>query len=124
VINPLLLEGQLHGGVAQGLGQALMEEMRYDPDTGALLSGSLMDYALPRATDMPPMSIHHCPTLTLANPLGTKGAGESGCVGALASVMNAVCHALAARGVDHMDMPASPHRIWEALQTTPRKDNT
>lgn len=116
VINPLTLAGQVHGGVAQGLGQALMERIVYDPDSGALLTGSLMDYAVPRAADMPlDLVLRHVPTPTAANPLGAKGAGESGTVGALAAAINAVCDALAPFGVTHLDMPASPSRVWQAI---------
>ncbi|SIS75432.1 carbon-monoxide dehydrogenase large subunit [Roseivivax lentus] len=114
VINPLLVEGQVHGGVAQGLGQALYETLTYD-ETGALLSGSFMDYALPRADDLPFIAVHHSPTPTRANALGAKGAGESGTVGALPAVMNAVCNALASAGAGPMDMPATPARVWAAL---------
>lgn len=122
VINPLLVAGQIQGGVAQGVGQALMERMVFDPDTGALLSGSLMDYAVPRANDMPSVALRHVPTPTQANPLGVKGAGEAGTVGALAATMNAVCDALGTCGIAHMDMPASPHRVWAALQHATAKE--
>ncbi|MDJ0993849.1 MAG: xanthine dehydrogenase family protein molybdopterin-binding subunit [Dinoroseobacter sp.] len=115
VINPLLVEGQVHGGVAQGLGQALMERIVYD-DHGALLSGSLMDYAMPRASDLCSIEVLHCPTPTDANPLGVKGAGESGTVGALPACMNAVCNAIGPKAARHLQMPASPHRVWSALQ--------
>lgn len=115
VINPLLVEGQVHGGVAQGLGQAFMERIVYDAH-GALLSGSLMDYAVPRASDLCGINVVHCPTPTKANPLGVKGAGESGTVGALPSCMNAVCDAIGATAAQHLQMPASPHRVWSALQ--------
>jgi carbon-monoxide dehydrogenase large subunit len=94
VINPLLVEGQVHGGVAQGLGQALCERLVFDPRSGALLSGSFMDYAMPRAADLPFIKMYHASTPTQANALGAKGAGESGTVGALPTVMNAVCNAL------------------------------
>ncbi len=113
VINPLLAEGQIHGGVAQGLSQAWMERIVYDAETGALLTGSLMDYAVPRADSLGPIAIHHSPTPTNANPLGVKGVGESGTVGGLSAGISAVCDAL---GIDHIDMPATPARIWAALQ--------
>lgn len=115
VINPLLVEGQLHGGIVQGLGQALSERLVFDTETGALLSGSLMDYALPRAGDVPMIVLRHSSTPTTANALGVKGAGESGTVGALPAVMNAVNNALASAGAARIDMPASPERVWRAL---------
>jgi carbon-monoxide dehydrogenase large subunit len=116
LVNPLLVEGQVHGGVVQGLGQALMEEARYD-DTGQLLTGSFMDYALPRAGDLPAaigFASHPVPATT--NPLGVKGCGEAGCAGALTSVMNAIVDALGELGIRHFDMPASPQRVWAAIQ--------
>jgi carbon-monoxide dehydrogenase large subunit len=115
-INPMMLEGQVHGGIVQGLGQALLEHAVYDPDSGQLLSGSFMDYAMPRAGDMPAFAFttHNVPTT--ANPLGVKGAGEAGAVGAPPAVINAIVDALHHRaGVRHIDMPATPRRIWEAL---------
>ncbi|MHA7876882.1 xanthine dehydrogenase family protein molybdopterin-binding subunit [Roseivivax sp.] len=115
VINPLLAAGQMHGGIAQGLGQALSEQMVFDPTSGALLSGSFMDYALPRANDLPFLALNPCPTPTTANALGAKGAGESGTVGALPAVMNAVNNALASAGAGPIDMPAAPARVWQAL---------
>jgi carbon-monoxide dehydrogenase large subunit len=116
LVNPRLVEGQVHGGVVQGLGQALMEEARYD-DTGQLLTGSFMDYALPRAGDLPAaigFASHPVPATT--NPLGVKGCGEAGCAGALTSVMNAIVDALGELGIRHFDMPASPQRVWAAIQ--------
>ena len=114
VINPLLCEGQVHGGVVQGIGQALLEEVVYD-DRGQLLTGSYMDYALPRAADVPDLALgfHSVPATT--NVLGAKGAGEAGCTGALPAIMNAVVDALAADGVKHLDMPATPGKVWAAL---------
>jgi carbon-monoxide dehydrogenase large subunit len=115
-INPLLLEGQVHGGIAQGIGQALFEHGVYDPDSGQLLSGSFMDYAMPRASDIPSFafSTHNVPST--ANPLGVKGAGEAGAVGAPPAVINAIVDALHGRvGLRHIDMPATPRRVWEAL---------
>lgn len=114
VMNPKLVEGQIHGGVAQGIGQALMEQICYD-ETGQLLTGSFMDYAMPRASDMPAMRGENPETPTPLNPLGVKGVGEAGTVGALAATMNAVCHALQPAGVRHIDMPATPLRVWTAL---------
>lgn len=116
VVNPLTLKGQIHGGVVQGLGQAFMEALVYDPETANLLTGSFMDYAMPRAADMVSMQVEAMGADTSANPLGVKGAGEAGTVGALAAGMNAVCDALRPVGVDHMDMPTSPHRVWQAMQ--------
>lgn len=116
VINPLLVEGQAHGGIAQGIGQALMERVVYDPQTGQPLTGSFVDYALPRASDVPPgftASFHPVPATT--NPLGVKGCGEAGCAGALPSVMNAVVDALRPFGIRHLDMPATPERVWAAI---------
>lgn len=115
VINPLTLKGQIAGGVVQGLGQALMERVFYDPEAGQLLTGSLMDYALPRADDVPGFTVVSHPVLTAANPLGAKGAGEAGTVGGLPAVMNAVNDALTRAGAGEIDMPASPERVWCAL---------
>ncbi len=116
VINPTALKSQICGGVAQGAGQALQEWIRYDADTGQLLSASLMDYALPRAADLPPVTVESHPSPTEMNPLGAKGAGEAGTVGALPAVMNAVNDALASVGASAIDMPATPMRIWSALK--------
>jgi carbon-monoxide dehydrogenase large subunit len=101
--------------VAQGLGQALCERLVFDPRSGALLSGSFMDYAMPRAADLPSIKMYHASTPTQANALGAKGAGESGTVGALPAVMNAVCNALVHAGARPIDMPATPFRVWAAL---------
>jgi carbon-monoxide dehydrogenase large subunit len=116
LVNPMIVEGQLHGGVVQGIGQALMEQAVYDEE-GQLLTGSLMDYAMPRAADVPSFALadHGVPTKT--NPLGVKGVGEAGCAGGLPCAMNAVLDALADCGVRHVDMPLTPFRIWQALQT-------
>jgi aerobic carbon-monoxide dehydrogenase large subunit len=115
LVNPMLAEGQVHGGVAQGIGQALLEHAVYDRQ-GQLLAGSFMDYALPRADAVPPIAVGFHPVPATSNPLGVKGCGEAGVTGALPAVMNAVIDALAARGVRHLDMPATPERIWRALQ--------
>ena len=113
----MIVEGQVHGGVAQGIGQALLEHCVYDRETGQLLTGSLMDYALPRADDVPSFKVEHASvTPCTHNPLGAKGCGEAGAIGAPAALMNAVMDALAPVGVKHLDMPASPHRVWHALQ--------
>jgi aerobic carbon-monoxide dehydrogenase large subunit len=115
VINPLIVEGQLHGGVIQGVGQALMEMTVYDDD-GQFLTGSFMDYALPRASDSPEVTVINHPVPAKTNVLGVKGCGEAGCAGSLTSVMNAIAHALSEFGIRHMDMPATPYRVWRAIQ--------
>jgi carbon-monoxide dehydrogenase large subunit len=116
VVNPLGLKGQIHGGVAQGLGQALMEQVVYDRESGQNLTGSFMDYAMPRADVMPYMEIHSNPVPTKRNPLGAKGAGEAGTVGALPAIVNAVIDALEPLGVKSLEMPATPARIWQAIR--------
>lgn len=115
LINPLLAEGQVHGGVAQGIGQALMEQTVYDAD-GQLLTATFMDYAMPRAADMPFVRFETEPVPSTANPMGMKGCGEAGTVGAMAAAANAVQDALWARGVARVDMPLTPLRVWEYLQ--------
>ena len=115
VINPTIVEGQLHGGVIQGIGQAVMEMTAYDDD-GQLLTGSFMDYALPRAADSPQVLVVHHPVPATTNLLGVKGCGEAGCAGSLTSVMNAIVDALSEFGIRHLDMPATPYRVWRAIQ--------
>jgi carbon-monoxide dehydrogenase large subunit len=115
VVNPMVVAGQLHGGVVQGIGQALMEMTVYDGD-GQLLTGSFMDYAMPRAADVPSFTLAEHPVPAKTNPLGVKGCGEAGCAGSLTSVMNAVLEALADRDIRHLDMPLTPFRIWQALR--------
>ena len=115
IINPMIVAGQVHGGVAQGIGQALLEQCVYDAESGQLLTGSLMDYAIPRADDLPHFNVSHTVTPCTHNPLGVKGCGEAGAIGAPAALMNAVMDALAPLGVKHLDMPASPHRVWQAI---------
>ncbi len=115
LMNPLLAEGQVHGGVVQGLGQALSERVVYDED-GQILTTTFMDYAMPRADDAPPIRFHSEPTPSTANALGMKGCGEAGTVGALAAVVNAGLDALAPAGVAHVDMPMTPHRVWTWLR--------
>jgi carbon-monoxide dehydrogenase large subunit len=116
VLNPMMVEGQLHGGVIQGMGQCFMENVRYDEDA-QLLTGSFMDYALPHFTDFPaPVTWQSHPVPSTTNPLGAKGCGEAGCAGAMTSVMNAVVDALSEVGITRFDMPASPQRVWHALQ--------
>jgi carbon-monoxide dehydrogenase large subunit len=114
-VNPLIVRGQVHGGVAQGLGQAMLERTAYDPESGQLLSGSFMDYALPRADDLPDIQVDLVEVPCASNPLGVKGAGEAGAVGSPPAVINAVVDALSARGVTHIDMPATPEVVWRAL---------
>ena len=117
VINPMICHGQIEGALAQGIGQALMENVAFDRESGQMLSASFMDYAMPRASDLPPhyeLDFIDVPAKT--NPLGVKGVGEAGCVGAPPAVMNAILDALRPRGVKHLDMPATPRRVWEALQ--------
>ena len=121
VINPLLVDGQAHGGIVQGIGQALREHTVYDED-GQLLSGSFMDYAMPRADDAPFFVHGSHPVPATTNPLGAKGCGEAGCAGALPSVMNAVVDALSEYGIRHIDMPATPHRVWQAIQAARNGD--
>jgi aerobic carbon-monoxide dehydrogenase large subunit len=108
-------DGPEHGGTAQGLGQALLERMVYEPD-GSVVTGSLMHYAVPRASDMPPMVIAETVTPSPYNPLGTKGVGESGIIIGTAPVMNAVADALAPLGIEHLDMPYTAERVWAAIQ--------
>jgi carbon-monoxide dehydrogenase large subunit len=121
VINPVTLKGQIHGGVAQGVGQALMEQVVYDPDSGQLLTGSFMDYAMPRADTLPDMHIESHPVPTKLNPIGAKGAGEAGTVGALPAAINAILDALAPLGVRHLEMPATPERVWRAIHDARRR---
>ena len=116
VINPVTLKGQIHGGVAQGVGQALLEQIVYEPESGQLLTSSFMEYAMPRADTLCDMHIESNPVPTKLNPLGAKGAGEAGTVGALPVVINAVMSALAPLGVRDLDMPASSERVWRAIQ--------
>jgi carbon-monoxide dehydrogenase large subunit len=115
VINPKTLKGQIHGGVAQGVGQVLMEQVLYDRSSGQLMTGSFMDYAMPRADTFPDIEVQSNPVPTKLNPLGAKGAGEAGTVGALPAVMNAIIDALAPFGVADMEMPATSERVWRAL---------
>jgi len=119
VINPLLAEGQLHGSLAQGLGQALLEAIVYDGD-GQLLTGTLMDYAIPRADEVPPVLIEKTCTPSPRNPLGAKGVGEAGCIGIPPAVVNAAVDALSPLGITHLDMPLTPARLWTALRAAKR----
>ncbi len=120
VINPLTLAGQIHGGIAQGIGQILMEQVVYEKDSGQLMSASFMDYAMPRADTMCNVAIRGNPVPTATNLLGAKGAGEAGCVGALPAAMIAIMNALAPLGVRELDMPATGERVWQAIQAARR----
>jgi carbon-monoxide dehydrogenase large subunit len=114
IVNPLLVEGQAHGGVMQGIGQALLEQAVYD-DSGQPVTGSFMDYAMPRAEHTPPFRFYSHPVPATTNALGVKGCGEAGCAGSITSVMNAVSDALVAAGAEPVDMPATPEKVWRAL---------
>jgi aerobic carbon-monoxide dehydrogenase large subunit len=114
-VNPLIVRGQVHGGVAQGFGQAVMESTAYDPSSGQLVSGSFMDYALPRADDLPDIEVELLEVPCAGNPLGVKGAGEAGAVGSPPAVINAIIDALSVDGVTHIDMPATPEKVWKAI---------
>jgi aerobic carbon-monoxide dehydrogenase large subunit len=115
VLNPLLVSGQIHGGVVQGIGQAIGEKIVHDADSGQMLTASFMDYQMPRAQDFPDFQLATREVPTAVNPLGAKGVGEAGTVGALAAVMNAVNDALLPLGIRHFDMPATPGRVWQAI---------
>ncbi len=115
IINPLLVEGQVHGGVVQGLGQALWEQAVYD-DNGQLVTGELMDYAVPKASNIPWIETSHTVTPSPVNPLGVKGVGEAGTIGASPAVVNSVVDALSPLGVRHIDMPMTPEKIWNLIQ--------
>ncbi len=119
-VNPLIVRGQVHGGVAQGFGQAILEHTAYDPSSGQLLAGSFMDYALPRADDLPDIEVDLIEVPCGTNPLGVKGAGEAGAVGSPPAVINALIDALAGVGISHIDMPATPERVWQALTAAKR----
>ena len=115
-LNPLLVEGQVHGGIAQAAGQAMMETIVYEEGSGQMLSGSFMDYAMPRADNFSSFTIDRNPVPTKTNPLGVKGAGECGTVGALPAVMNAINDALAPLGIKNISMPATPDKVWRAIE--------
>jgi aerobic carbon-monoxide dehydrogenase large subunit len=116
LINPLLTIGQVQGGAAQGIGQAMLEHTLYDPQSGQLLSGSFMDYALPRAADLPDLDITLTGVATNANPLGVKGSGQAGAIAAPQTIISAILDALAPLGVTQIDMPATSERVWRAIQ--------
>jgi carbon-monoxide dehydrogenase large subunit len=115
IINPMIVEGQIHGGIVQGLGEALQEIAVYDDD-GQLITGTMMDYAVPKASQMPRLELDHTVTPSPVNPLGIKGCGEAGTIASAACVVNAVCDALAPLGVVHIDKPLTPARVWAAIQ--------
>jgi carbon-monoxide dehydrogenase large subunit len=114
-INPRLIEGQVHGGIAQGIGQALFENVIYDPETAQLLSGTWLDYTMPHAAQLPSFELHFRETPTAANPLGVKGSGQAGCMAAPQTIMAAVLDALKPMGITDMDMPATSERLWRAI---------
>ena len=116
VLNPMIVAGQIHGGVVQGVGQALGELIVHDPDSGQMLTASFMDYQMPRADEYPDFRLATREVPTAVNPLGAKGVGEAGTVGALGAAMNAINDALAPLGIRHFDMPATPGRVWAAIQ--------
>ena len=120
VINPLLARGQIQGGVAQGAGQALFEDVVYDRDGGQLLTGTLMDYGIPRADTMTAIAIDFSPVPSTTNPLGAKGVGEGGTVASTPTIMNAILDALSPLGITDVPMPATPERIWQAINKTAR----
>jgi carbon-monoxide dehydrogenase large subunit len=124
VLNPMLLEGQLQGGVTQGIGQAASEQVVHDPVSGQVLTGSWMDYCIPRADELPPLVLHTLATPSPSNPLGVKGCGEAGAAGAPPAVMNALLDALAPLGVATLEMPATPERVWRAIGATRREGRT
>ena len=117
IINPMVVEGQVHGGVTQGIGQALMEQAVYD-DNGQLLTGSYMDYTMPRADDVPFYTVSHNVTVSPNNPLGLKGCGEAGAIGSPPAVINAITDAI---GTNDLQMPATPLAVWTALQAAQGK---
>ncbi|MFZ5608579.1 MAG: xanthine dehydrogenase family protein molybdopterin-binding subunit [Pseudomonadota bacterium] len=117
LMNPMLVAGQVHGGVVQGLGQALLEDVVYQPETGQLITGSFMDYAMPRADDVPDIAFANHVVANPNNPLGIKGCGEAGTIGAMPAIVHAILDALAAYGIDDIDMPATPEKIWRRLRT-------
>jgi carbon-monoxide dehydrogenase large subunit len=115
VVNPMIVNGQVHGGIAQGIGQAMFEDAIYD-DSGNMLTGSLLDYPLPTAADLPSFDLHRTVTPTPVNPMGVKGIGEAGTIGSAHTIVNAVVDALSPLGVKHVDMPVRPKRVWQAMQ--------
>jgi carbon-monoxide dehydrogenase large subunit len=118
IINPMIVEGQVHGGVAQGIAQALYEEIVYDDESGQMKTGTMTDYLVPTANEFPMFELGRTITPSPTNELGVKGIGEAGTIASSAAVMNAVCDALSPFGIKHIDMPASPDRVWRAIQVT------
>jgi len=121
-VNPGIIHGQVHGGIAQGMGQALLERCHYDPETGQLLSGSFMDYAMPRADHFPSFDTEYVEIPSATHPLGMRPAGEGGTAPALGVMINAIADALSEYGVKHVEMPATPERIWRAIREAGRTD--
>jgi carbon-monoxide dehydrogenase large subunit len=120
-VNPMILHGQTHGGIAQGVGQALWESCAYDPETGQLLAATLMDYALPRADMLPHLTTEISEVPSTSHPLGLRGGGEGGTTPALGAVVNAIVDALAELGVEHIELPATSERVWQAIQHARRE---
>jgi carbon-monoxide dehydrogenase large subunit len=116
IINPMIVDGQIHGGVAQAIAQALYEEVVYDENSGQLKTGTLLDYNIPGIGEIPAMSLDHTVTPSPTNDLGVKGIGEAGTIAASAAVINAICDALSPLGIKHVDMPASPDRLWKQMK--------
>jgi carbon-monoxide dehydrogenase large subunit len=116
VINPMIVEGQLHGGIAQGIAQALFEEVSYDPESGQLMTGTLADYLVPTANEIPTPLLGSTVTPSPTNELGVKGIGEAGTIASSAAVINAIVDALKPLGINHVDMPASPDRLWKQIR--------
>ena len=121
IINPMIVEGQVHGGLTQGIGQALLEGCKYDPESGQLITGSFMDYTMPRADDVPSYQLETRVTACTHNPLGVKGCGEAGAIGAPAALMNAITDALQVYGINDLPMPASPQTVWKTIQNAKQK---
>ncbi|MEJ8571407.1 xanthine dehydrogenase family protein molybdopterin-binding subunit [Microbaculum marinum] len=122
IVNPMIVEGQIHGGAAQGIGQACLEGCRYDPESGQLLTGSFTDYAMPRASDVPAIEFHSFETVCTTNPVGAKGCGEAAAIAGPAAAINAICNALNDLGVRHVDMPATPQAVWDAIRAATHAD--
>ena len=116
IINPMIVDGQIHGGVAQAIGQALYEEVVYDDETGQLKTGTMIDYMVPSMGEIPTLNLDHTITPSPTNDLGVKGIGEAGTIAASAAVINAICDALSPLGIKHVDMPASPDRLWHMMK--------
>jgi len=118
IINPMIVEGQIHGGITQGIAQALFEEMIYDEESGQLKTGTLIDYLVPSANEMPQFITDNTVTPSPTNELGVKGIGEAGTIAASIAVINAICDALSPFGIKHVDMPASPDRLWNQIKAS------